>query len=68
MSEMRLSDYVKDNSKWNFILSIALSTVSDCSSADLKYHLDCYSRFVSLVGESGKEERYIDYARHYAID
>ena len=68
MSEMRISDYVKNNSKLNLRLSIALSTVSDCPSADLKYHLNCYSRFVRLVNKSNKEERNIDYAMHYTID
>ena len=68
MSEMRISDYVKNNSKLNLRLSIALSTVSDCPSAELKYHLNCYSRFVRLVNKSNKEERNIDYAMHYTID
>ena len=68
VSESETSDYIKNNSKLSLRLYIALSTVSDCPCAELKYHLSCYTRFKRLVDKSEKEERTVDYAMHYIID
>ena len=62
VSDLTLSKFIKDNSKFSLRLFIALSTVIDCPARDTYYHLTCLSSFKRFVEKSKKEEKKIDYA------
>ena len=40
----------------------------DCQSADLIYHLHCYSVFQRFVNKQSKQKEKIDYALLYVIE
>ena len=67
ITEIRLSKYVKENSKFNPRLFIALSTINDCPAADLLYHLTCYRNFQRCIENSVKEQK-VDYALPYVLE
>ena len=68
VTEERTSIFIKDNSKLNLRLFISLSTVSDCMSAEAKYHLNCYTRFIRLKEKNEKDEKKRDYALIYVLE
>ena len=63
-----ISKLIKDNSKFNLRLHIALSTVSDTPAADFLYHLNCYVCFKYYVEKSKKKEQNTDYALIYILE
>ena len=63
-----MSNYIKENAKFNLKLSIALANVNDCQPADLMYHLHCFSAFQRFVTKQSKQKEKIDYALLYVIE
>ena len=51
---MPVSNFIKENAKFNLNLFIALSTAIDCITKETIYHLKCYIKFKRLVERTEK--------------